>query len=47
MHCVQKRAIVIKEGIKAHAFEDSEENDERVEVAVKYNDLDTPIHSTT
>ena len=39
--------VVIIEGSEAHELEDSEEKDDRGEVAVKYDSRETPIHATT
>ena len=47
LHWVQKLVVVIIEGSEAHALEDSEEKDDRGEVAVKYDSRETPIHATT
>ena len=45
-HSVQKWVRVIREGIDAHALEDSEEKEERGEVAVESDARETPIHAT-
>ena len=45
LHYVHKCVISIIEGSEAHAFEDSEEKQERGEVAVKSDACETPIHA--
>ena len=47
LHSAQKWVIVVREGSEVHAFKDSEEKEERGEVAVEYDSCDTPIHATT
>ena len=47
MHSAQKWVRVVREGIEAHSFKDSEEKEERGGVAEEYDACDTPIHATT
>ena len=46
LNSVQKWARVIREGSESHAFKDRKDKEERVEVAVKYDARETPIHAT-
>ena len=46
-HSVQKQVRFIREGIDAHALEDSEEKDDRGEVTVKSDACETTIQAMT
>ena len=47
LYCVQRWVIFVREVSETHMFEDSEEKEDRGEVAIGYDASDTPIHANT
>ena len=47
LHSAQKWVRVVREGSEVHALKDSEDKEDRGEVAVESDSRDTPIHATT